>query len=173
MVKKPHMTYTHSILWNDESDPMRCVGWSFKMRSVSLFGYIALLSLELVEPFTNFQRHSPRGWDQLHASAVETATATAINAVAAVSKVVSMKTLSAPDLKQSFIALDVDASVRGEVDASGLPLVYNKDLIEKYWAKEQGALQSRWGEFIRYSVPFLSRVAALLVRGGKTDGALS
>jgi hypothetical protein len=54
------------------------------------------------------------------------------------------KDLSAPDLDKSFISLDSSASVAGEVDANGLPLVYNKDLIEVYWRKEKGALQARW-----------------------------
>lgn len=80
-----------------------------------------------------------------------------------------MRSLSAPDLKRSFIALDANASARGEVDSDGLPLVYNKELIEKYWSKEQGALQARWGEFLRYSVPFLTRIAGLLIRGGTNE----
>lgn len=53
-----------------------------------------------------------------------------------------------------------------QVDDVGLPLVYNKDLIQKYWEKENGALQRRWAEFLSVTVPFLSRIAALLIRGG-------
>jgi len=80
-----------------------------------------------------------------------------------------MKTLTAPDLDRSFIALDTNASLSGVVDNDGLPLVYNKELIEKYWAKERGALTARWGEFLRYSVPFLTRIATLLIRGGSAE----
>jgi len=102
----------------------------------------------------------------MSSTATSTAISTAAMAAAAVSQAVSMKSLSAPDIKRSSIALDLEASSRGEVDKSGLPLVYNKELIEKYWSKERGALQARWGEFLRYSVPFLTRVAALLIKGG-------
>ena len=44
-----------------------------------------------------------------------------------------------------------------------------KELIEKYWSRQQGALQDRWGEFIRYSVPFLTRIVTLLIRGGTDE----
>ena len=56
----------------------------------------------------------------------------------------SQKDLAAPDLEKSFISIDAKASTAGEVDENGLPLVYNKDLIEVYWRKEKGALQARW-----------------------------
>ena len=115
---------------------------------------------------------------ELEASSLESAVSTAAVAAAAVSKAVSMRTLEAPNLDRSFIALDSNASSAGVVDEDGLPLVYNKDLIEAYWAKEKGALQARWGEFLRYSVPFLTRVVTLLIRGGtdellKNDKALA
>jgi predicted unusual protein kinase regulating ubiquinone biosynthesis (AarF/ABC1/UbiB family) len=44
-----------------------------------------------------------------------------------------------------------------------------QELIEKYWSKERGALQKRWGEFLRYSVPFLTRCVSLLIRGGTAE----
>ena len=103
----------------------------------------------------------PTAAERIASSAVGTAAV----AAAAVSKAVSMKTLSAPELERSFIALDSAASAAGVVDDQGLPLVYNKELIEKYWEKENGALQARWGEFLRYSVPFLTRCAGLLIKG--------
>jgi aarF domain-containing kinase len=101
--------------------------------------------------------------------AMENAVSTAAVAAAAVSKAVSMKELEAPDLDRSFIALDSAASSEGLVDEAGLPLVYNKELIEAYWTKERGALQARWSEFLRYSVPFLTRVVTLLIRGGTDE----
>ena len=57
---------------------------------------------------------------------IESVVSSAAIAAAAVSKAVSMKTLSAPDLDKTFIALDSSASTSGVVDSDGLPLVYNK-----------------------------------------------
>ena len=89
----------------------------------------------------------------------------AVIAAAAVSKAVSMKTLEAPSASKSFVALDLD-STDADVDSAGLPLVYNKERIEAYWVKEGNALQQRWSEFLRLSVPYLTRVATFMVRGG-------
>ena len=36
----------------------------------------------------------------------------------------------------------------------------------RYWLSQGRALQQRWGEFLRLSVPFLIRTATLLVQGG-------
>merc|ERR1719174_1899382 len=49
---------------------------------------------------------------------------------------------------------------------TGLPLSYDKDRIQQYWLKQGSALQQRWGEFLRLSVPFLLKTATLLVQGG-------
>merc|ERR1719174_403457 len=55
----------------------------------------------------------------------------------------------------------------GATDAeTGLPLSYDKDRIQQYWLKQGSALQQRWGEFLRLSVPFLLKTATLLVQGG-------
>lgn len=75
-----------------------------------------------------------------------------------------VRDVEAPDTDQSFVAMD--ESRRDLVDEEGLPLVYNKDAIQKYWEGQGGALQARWAEFLGVSVPFLTRVAALLVSGG-------
>jgi predicted unusual protein kinase regulating ubiquinone biosynthesis (AarF/ABC1/UbiB family) len=87
-------------------------------------------------------------------------------AAAAVVQEVSQRVrdIEAPDTDQSFVAMD--ESRRDLVDEEGLPLVYNKDAIQKYWEGQGGALQARWAEFLAVSVPFLTRVAALLVSGG-------
>uniref|UniRef100_A0A6U3TXQ3 Protein kinase domain-containing protein n=1 Tax=Octactis speculum TaxID=3111310 RepID=A0A6U3TXQ3_9STRA len=96
---------------------------------------------------------------------------TAVAVATAVSRTVSQKNLQAPDASNSLLAIDDESGTGvGDIDEeSGLPLVYNKELIEKYWDKESGALQSRWREFLQYSVPWLTRVATLLVRGGTDE----
>lgn len=80
--------------------------------------------------------------DQLASSSVASAAALA---TAAVNAAVSMRSLSAPDISKSYISLD-DSDV--EIDGDGLPLQYDKDAIEKYWQKERGALNQRWGYFV-------------------------
>jgi len=59
------------------------------------------------------------------------AASTAAIAALEVSKAVRMKGVEAPDGDSSFVALDQER--RGQVDEDGLPVVYDKDLIEKYW----------------------------------------
>ena len=44
--------------------------------------------------------------------------------------------------------------------------MYNKELIQDYWLKEGNALQQRWSEFLKLSVPYLTRMATYMVRGG-------
>lgn len=85
-------------------------------------------------------------------------------ATAAVNAAVSMKTLEAPDVEKSYIALD---KTKKEIDEEGLPLVYDKDLIEQYWSKERGALNQRWGYFVGKAVPFLTKLTTLFIRDGK------
>jgi len=93
---------------------------------------------------------------------VASAAAQAAAAVMEVSKGVT--SIEAPDTDSSFVAMD--ESRRDLVDEQGLPLVYNKEAIQKYWEGQDGALQKRWAEFLGTSVPFLTRVAGLLVTGG-------
>jgi len=90
---------------------------------------------------------------------------TATIAAAAVNAAVSMKKLEAPDGEAKTYIVK-DAARQGLVDEEGLPVVYDKDLIEAYWRKEDGALQQRWREFLGVTVPFLTKVVTLLVRGG-------
>ena len=85
-------------------------------------------------------------------------------ATAAVNAAVSMKTLEAPDVTKSYIALD---KTQQELDEEGLPLVYDKDVIEAYWSKERGALNKRWGYFVGKAVPFLTKMTTLFIRDGK------
>jgi aarF domain-containing kinase len=100
--------------------------------------------------------------DQLTNSGVASAAAMA---TAAVNAAVSMRPLEAPRVDQkSFIALDKSQS---EIDEEGLPLVYDKDLIEAYWTKERGALNQRWGYFVSKAVPFLTKLTTLFIRDGK------
>ena len=59
------------------------------------------------------------------------AVSAAAMATAAVNAAVSMKTLTAPSVDKSYISLDL--SSKTATDEEGLPLVYDKDLIESYW----------------------------------------
>jgi len=99
--------------------------------------------------------------DRLTNSGVASAAAMA---TAAVNAAVSMKSLEAPSVEKSFIALDKSAN---ELDEEGLPLVYDKDLIQAYWSKEKGALNKRWGYFVGKAVPFLTKLTTLFIRDGK------
>jgi predicted unusual protein kinase regulating ubiquinone biosynthesis (AarF/ABC1/UbiB family) len=85
-------------------------------------------------------------------------------ATAAVNAAVSMKTLEAPDVEKSYILLDKS---QNELDEEGLPVVYDKDLIEQYWSKQRGALNKRWGYFVGKAVPFLTKLTTLFIRDGK------
>ena len=87
-------------------------------------------------------------------------------ATAAVNAAVAMKSLEAPDVAKSYIALD-NTSV--ETDLDGLPYVYDKEAIETYWKKERGALNQRWSYFVGKAVPFLSKMVTLFITEGKID----
>lgn len=92
-----------------------------------------------------------------------------------VSKSVRMRGVEAPDVDKSYVARSLATDA---IDADGLPLVYNKEAIQKYWDKQGGALQRRWAEFLSLSVPFLTKVATLSITGGaaelsKNDRALA
>ena len=101
--------------------------------------------------------------DRLANSGVASAAAVA---TAAVNAAVSMKSLDAPDVQKSYISLDRTAGAK-ELDEDGLPLVYDKELIEKFWARERGALNSRWSFFVGKAVPFLTKMITLFIRDGK------
>lgn len=85
-------------------------------------------------------------------------------ATAAVNAAVAMKALEAPEIGKSYLAMDRNAT---ELDDEGLPLAYDKDLIQAYWQKERGALNRRWGVFVGKVVPFLTRLTTLFIRDGK------
>lgn len=87
-------------------------------------------------------------------------------ATAAVNAAVAMKTLEAPDVTKSYISLDKENNA---LDEDGLPLVYDKDLIEQYWRKERGALNKRWSYFVGKAVPFLTRLVGLFIADGKIE----
>jgi predicted unusual protein kinase regulating ubiquinone biosynthesis (AarF/ABC1/UbiB family) len=53
------------------------------------------------------------------------------------------------------------------IDEEGLPLVYDKELIQQYWSKERGALNQRWAYFLGKAVPFLTKMTTLFIRDGK------
>ena len=81
-----------------------------------------------------------------------------------------MRPLSAPDSEKTYVYRDGAAMNRaGKIDEFGLPLIYDKDLIEAYWKTQGSALSSRWTEFLGYAVPFLTRIITLLVSGGSGE----
>ncbi len=91
-------------------------------------------------------------------------------AAAAVNAAVSMRPLSAPDASKSFVFKDgADNNRTGKVDEVGLPLVYDKVLIESYWKKQGSALTLRWTEFLGYAVPYLTKIVTLLITGGADE----
>jgi predicted unusual protein kinase regulating ubiquinone biosynthesis (AarF/ABC1/UbiB family) len=104
----------------------------------------------------------------LDKGAAQSFVTTASIAAAAVNAAVSMKKLEAPD-DEAKTYIVKDKARQGQVDEDGLPEVYDKDLIEAYWRKEDGALQQRWREFLGVSVPFLTKIVAQLVRGGTEE----
>ena len=111
--------------------------------------------------------------DQLGTAGIASA---AVVAASAVNAAVGMRTLSAPDTDKTYVYRDGAAADRvGVVDSVGLPLIYDKDLIQEYWKKQSGALSRRWAEFLGYTVPFLTRIVTILVSGGagelKNNGA--
>lgn len=94
----------------------------------------------------------------------------AVVAAAAVNAAVGMRTLSAPDSEKSYVYRDGAALQRsGQVDEAGLPLIYDKELIQLYWKKQGSALTQRWAEFLGYAIPFLTRVVTILVSGGSEE----
>jgi hypothetical protein len=94
----------------------------------------------------------------------------AVIAAQAVNAAVGMRQLEAPEVSRSFVVKDgSNANRTGIVDEVGLPLVYDKVLIQEYWKKQGSALSQRWTEFLGYSVPFLTRVITILVSGGSGE----
>jgi len=79
-----------------------------------------------------------------------------------------MRKLEAPELQKTYIVMD-EGERATQVDEEGLPLVYNKEAIETYWRAQDGALQKRWREFLGVTVPFLTKLIAMLVRGGPAE----
>jgi len=94
------------------------------------------------------------------------AVSAAAMATAAVNAAVSMKSLTAPSVDKSYISLD---STSNAIDGEGLPLVYDKDLIESYWKKERGALNQRWSYFVGKAVPFLTKLVTLFISEGEIN----
>lgn len=93
---------------------------------------------------------------------------TAAAAVAAVNAAVSGAETRAPDTtRKSFVARErlPDAPV----DPDGLPLVYDRTAIESHWNRTRGALRSRWTEFLSVTVPLLTKVVSMALRGGSEE----
>ena len=161
---------------------------------MKIIHYPLLLTLMGQGTITAFTATSqPRVDTRLYASSLETSASTKKNeqktgsslqdritnsgvasaaamATAAVNAAVAMRSLEAPDLDKSYIALDRSEAAKG-LDDEGLPLVYDKQLIEQYWKKERGALNKRWSTFVGKAVPFLTKLITLFIRDGKINDA--
>ena len=62
--------------------------------------------------------------------------------------------------------VSIDESREGVVDREdGLPATYDRIAIQRYWDGRPGELRKRWGEFVRLNVPFLTRIAGILLSG--------
>jgi aarF domain-containing kinase len=113
------------------------------------------------------QQRLPSVQEQISAQSMAAA---ATVAAAAVNAAVGMRTLEAPDVVRSYVYKDGAADNRtGVVDEYGLPLIYDKILIQEYWKKQGSALSQRWGEFLRYSIPFLTKVLTIVVGSGAKE----
>lgn len=94
----------------------------------------------------------------------------AMAAATAVNMAVGMRTLQAPDSEKTYVYRDgANANRTGVIDEFGLPLIYDKDLIQEYWKKQGSALSQRWTEFLGLSVPFLTRVITIIIQGGMPE----
>ncbi|GMI40129.1 hypothetical protein TrCOL_g12991 [Triparma columacea] len=77
-----------------------------------------------------------------------------------------MKELTPGALDKSYISY---SSNEAKFDSDGLPTVYDADLISIYWKREKSALNDRWLEFVRLSVPFLTRLTTLFITEGASN----
>ena len=101
------------------------------------------------------------GGNAFSTAALEGVTSVVIEA----SKGAGSRKIEAPSADKSFVYMD--DSREGVIDREdGLPAVYDKEAIQNYWDGRPGELTKRWGEFVRLNVPFLTRVAAILISGG-------
>ena len=93
-----------------------------------------------------------------------------------------MKTLEAPDTEKSYVTMggggrssyisnNNDDKTKNHQNTDkldeGLPRTYDKVAIERYWGKERGALNQRWGQFVGKAVPFFTKLITLYIRDGK------
>ena len=107
--------------------------------------------------------HSSPAVVMQNAGLASAATAAA-SVIEEVSRSVGEKGVQAPDAEQSFVSMAEERA--GLVDDEGLPLIYDREAIQAYWQGQDGALQSRWFEFLGVTVPFITRIAGLLLSGG-------
>mmetsp|Transcript_5022 Transcript_5022/g.5151 ORF Transcript_5022/g.5151 Transcript_5022/m.5151 type:complete len:865 (+) Transcript_5022:87-2681(+) len=113
------------------------------------------------------QQEKVNSMDKLNAAGVASAAAVA---AAAVNAAVGMRKIEAPDAKRTYVSRDASIQNRtGIVDEAGLPLVYDRLLIQEYWKKQGSALTQRWTEFLGYAVPYLTKVITLVVSGGSSE----
>jgi len=57
-----------------------------------------------------------------------------------------------------------------QVDTDGLPLAYDRRRIQSFWDGRPGELQAHWQQFLGFQIPFLTKVATIVISSG--PGAL-
>ena len=72
--------------------------------------------------------------NSLNTAALAGAAQAATAVMEEVSKSVGEKGVEAPEARSSFVSMDSERA--GLVDEEGLPLIYDKDAIQKYWADQ-------------------------------------
>ena len=87
-----------------------------------------------------------------------------VDAVVELSNAIREQGVDAPDAADSKVAIERERTQ--VLDEDGLPASYDRAAIQRFWDSRPGELQKRWTTFLRQSVPFLTRVAGLLVAGG-------
>lgn len=108
--------------------------------------------------------------NKIGAAGLAQAAQAAVVAASAVNQAVGMRDIQAPDVERTYVYRDGASENRiGVVDSVGLPLIYDKKIIEAYWKSQGSALTSRWTEFLGYAIPYLTRVITLLISGGSGE----
>lgn len=54
---------------------------------------------------------------------------------------------------------------KSQQQADGLPLVYEPDVIKKYWDKRPSEMQRRWALFLSVTAPFITKLVRFFTQG--------
>lgn len=159
------MLVQHILAWQSRILLRRCHTYSREVSARAVRAGAASASAPSLSMSTKEKQRSII--DQASAAGIASA---AVVAATAVNAAVGMRQLSAPDAEKTLVYKDGASGDRiGKVDEYGLPLVYDKDLIQQYWKSQGSALTRRWAEFLGYAVPYLTKVITMVVSGGTEE----